>query len=219
MKIRDPTLIESGYLKKVPVPKQNRDEENYTVVPSWSLRNDYFHKEDNLLGFDIAVGDWGVASWGDNHLTEIIQPVALRAPEVLIGAPWDATADWWNLGAVVLELLCAIRMFDAGVSRGQYSLTQHLAEIIHLFGPFPRSLLDRANKKLIDGIFDENGRVKNFEFPSDRSVLSSAEFFPGLDQETREEVVAFLQSMMKIDPTDRPTAEDLLRGRWMYALQ
>ena len=32
---------------------------------------------------------------------EVIQPVALRAPEVIVGAKWDTKADIWNLGCVV----------------------------------------------------------------------------------------------------------------------
>ena len=31
----------------------------------------------------------------------LIQPVALRSPEVLIGAPWDTKADIWNFGCLV----------------------------------------------------------------------------------------------------------------------
>lgn len=41
------------------------------------------------------------ASWVDNHLMELIQPVNLRAPEVIIGAKWDTSTDIWNIGCVV----------------------------------------------------------------------------------------------------------------------
>lgn len=33
-------------------------------------------------GFDVALEDWGVATWADRHLTESIKPVKLRTPEV-----------------------------------------------------------------------------------------------------------------------------------------
>lgn len=48
---------------------------------------------------NLALGGWGVSSWFTKHLTENIQPVALRAPEVLIKAKWDKQVDVWNLGA------------------------------------------------------------------------------------------------------------------------
>ncbi|KKY31268.1 putative serine-threonine protein kinase [Diaporthe ampelina] len=70
----------------------------------------------DLDGFDVALGDEGVSSWADRHLTEKIQPLTLQAPEVLIEAPWDSKADVWNLVAVMLEVYRNVRMFR-GASR------------------------------------------------------------------------------------------------------
>jgi serine/threonine-protein kinase SRPK3 len=48
-----------------------------------------------------------IASWKDKHLTECIQPPSLRAPEVFLGAPWDASVDVWGFACIVrfLEML------------------------------------------------------------------------------------------------------------------
>lgn len=157
-------------------------------------------------------------AWADNHLTEIIQPVALRAPEVLTGAPWDAAADLWNLGAVVLEMFRAIRMFSGEYPQGQYKLKQHLAEIEHLYGPFPKALLDKANQDIAGTIFDNQGKVIDVQLFPDRPDLSSEVYTLGLEQDDKEEFLSFLHSLMKINPVERPSPEDLLRGRWLYAL-
>lgn len=92
MKIQNYNLIESGYFEEG-IPRQDEDEEKYTVIPSRSLHQHYFNMADNFAKFDIVLGDSRVAIWGDNHMTELIQPVALRAPEALIKAPWNATTD------------------------------------------------------------------------------------------------------------------------------
>jgi serine/threonine protein kinase len=42
-----------------------------------------------------------IASWRENHLSDLIQSPALRAPEVTIGAPWDTGVDIWSLGCLV----------------------------------------------------------------------------------------------------------------------
>lgn len=42
-----------------------------------------------------------VAYMTDKHMTEFIQHPALRAPEVTIGADWDAGIDIWSLGCLV----------------------------------------------------------------------------------------------------------------------
>ncbi|KAF6825058.1 serine/threonine protein kinase [Colletotrichum plurivorum] len=221
VKVRDHSRVESGYLAEVPIPQLNRFDEQYTPVPSRPLRKYYFNLTDSIDLFDIALGDWGVASWADKHLTDLIQPVALRAPEVLIGAPWDATVEMWNLGAIILELFRAVRMFSgAGPPRGDYQLKEHLAEIVHHFGPFPQSLLNKANPDIVRDIFDDEGRIKDpTPCAEEISDFMSEEWTPGLDHDAREEFVFFLRSMMKIDPAERPSAEDLLRGPWLRALR
>ncbi|KAJ8123077.1 hypothetical protein ONZ43_g884 [Nemania bipapillata] len=217
VKFRDYSLIESKYLKDLPLPHQDRNEK-YTAIPSLPFQQCYFTEADDVLTFDIALGDWGVASWTDKHLTEIIQPVGLRAPEVLIKAPWDAKTDFWNLGAVILELYRAIRMFSGRVPPdGHYEVRKHLAEIVDFLGPFPQALLDKGDQKLVQEIFDEKGRIKG-EGPMDRPKLDSEVVMPRLHEETRAEFTSFLRAMMKIDPAERPSADDLLRFPWLSAL-
>lgn len=52
--------------------------------------------------------DLFVASWFDKHLTELIQPQMLRAPEVILEADWDHKVDIWNLGLIVSFLLSRV---------------------------------------------------------------------------------------------------------------
>jgi len=37
----------------------------------------------------------------DGPHADIIQPYALRAPEVILGNGWNTSADIWNLGCLV----------------------------------------------------------------------------------------------------------------------
>jgi serine/threonine-protein kinase SRPK3 len=217
VKFRDTSLIESGYLVNVPIPQQDRAEERYSTVPATPLCGYYFDEEEprQILELDIALGDWGVSSWATQHLTERIQPVALRAPEVLIQAPWDGTTDWWNLGAVVFELYCAVRMFDGRVGPdGHYEPGEHAAEIVDLFGPFPKELLVKGNQDLVQKIFYEDGKLK--EFPSmGRPPLASEAFMPGLKQEDIDLFASFLKDMMRINPKERLSAAELLEHPWL----
>lgn len=41
------------------------------------------------------------ASWTTQHLSDYIQPPILRAPEVMLGAPWGPPVDIWSLGCLV----------------------------------------------------------------------------------------------------------------------
>jgi serine/threonine-protein kinase SRPK3 len=168
-----------------------------------------------LNELNIALGDWGVSSWTTKHLTENIQPVALRAPEVLIKAPWDTKADFWNLGAVLFEVYRAIRLFDGRVPPdNHYELREHLAEIVDLFGPFPKDLLDKGDPEIVKSMFNEEGKVDT-EDPLDRPPLESDMFLPDLDPETREVFASFLRFMMRINPADRPTPDELVEHPWL----
>lgn len=203
------------------MPLQDRKEVAYSPIPSRSLRDFYFNEHDSqhVDEFDIALGDWGVSSWKTKHLTENIQPVALRSPEVLIQAPWDASTDWWNLGAVIHEIYRAIRMFSGAVPPdGHYELKEHIAEMINLFGPFPKELLEKGNQDIVRSLFDNDGTLQNPESLI-RADITSDEFTPGLDQETRDEYVSFLQALMKINPGERLEVMDLLRHPWLGAVQ
>lgn len=209
------------YLAEVSIPRQNRDEESYTVIPSRPLRRFYFNEADSrhVDEFDIALGDWGVSSWKDRHLTENIQPIALRSPEVLLKASWDETTDWWNLGAVVLEVFRTIRLFSGRAPPdGHYEVREHLAEIVNLFGPFPRKLLDRSDKRIVEDMFDEEGQVKGTG-ALNRPGLATETWLPGLNQEDRELFTSFLKAMMKIEPSERASAVELLRHPWLGAMQ
>ncbi|KAJ0119650.1 serine/threonine protein kinase [Diaporthe amygdali] len=208
-------VIHTEYLVKEPIPKQNKAEEWYTPIQARPLRAYYFGSDLTRFNeLDIALGDWGVSSWATKHLTENIQPVALRAPEVLIRAPWDTKVDWWNLGAVVFEVYRAVRLFDGRVPPdGHYEVREHLAEIVDLFGPFPKILLEKGDATA-QGMFDDEGRIKDAE-PMGRPPLESEAFLPGLNQTSKEVFGSFLRAMMKINPDERPTPEELVQHRWL----
>ncbi|KAH7170088.1 kinase-like domain-containing protein [Dactylonectria macrodidyma] len=220
VKFRDYSRIDSDYLSEVPIPKQDQEETQYCPVPSQPLRGYYFSQADStrVNEFDIALGDWGVSSWTTKHLIEKIQPVALRSPEVLIEAPWDASTDWWNLGAVLLEVFRAVRMFSGRVPpNGQYELKRHLTEIVDLLGPFPKALLVKGNQDIVCNLFDNEGRVKDAAHLKRPGLLSEA-FMPGLSQEQKEDFASFLKTLMKINPEERPSTMDLLRHPWLEAV-
>ncbi|POS80185.1 serine/threonine protein kinase [Diaporthe helianthi] len=175
VKSRDFSLIEEDYLAHMPLPKQNRDEKDYTPIISVPLRCAYFNDAQiqDIDGFDIAQGL--------GH--------ELRAPEVLIGAPWDAKADVWNLGALVLEV------YRNGVD---------------FFGPFPQELLQKGDQELVKEYFDDVGRVKGAE-PVDRPGLSWGFFTPGIDQKTRGDFINFMNKITTINPSERPFPRETLQ--------
>jgi serine/threonine-protein kinase SRPK3 len=52
----------------------------------------------------VKIADLGMGNWIDNHWLELIQSPSLRAPEVMLGGPWDTSADVWSWGCIVVYL-------------------------------------------------------------------------------------------------------------------
>lgn len=95
-----------------------------------------------------------------NRYAALIQPEALRSPEVIIGAEWDTKADIWNFGCLVSEQLPfatasnlshqmyefarGAKLFDPGWNVDQSGMSRsqtHLAQVVGLLGEFPQSLI------------------------------------------------------------------------------
>lgn len=214
VKFRDRSLIKE-FLEEVPAIQQERHSGSYSPLRSQPLHKFYFKTGEPVINFDVCLGDWGVSSWTTHHLCEVIQPVTLRSPEVLIGAPWDWTTDWWNLGPVILEVFRGVQMFTGKDSQHTpYTVKNHLEEIVNFFGPFPKSLLDQGAPTIVRAVFDEDGTTKASE-PLERPGLLSDVYMGDLPLETREDFVTFLHVLMKIDPKERLPTIDFFSQPWI----
>lgn len=154
----------------------------------------------------------------NSHLSELIQPVALRASEVLIEALWGPAIDLWNLEAVVLEVFRAVRMFSGrGPSDDHYEIRFHLYEIVDLFESFSKSLLQKDDQELVQECFDSERRIKSLS-SLNRPELESEEFLGKLNGESKKKFVRFLMSLMRIDSKERKTTMKLLAESWLDAV-
>lgn len=57
--------------------------------------------EDQIANMNIKIADLGNACWVDKHFTDDIQTRQYRAPEIIVGSPWNETADMWSLACLV----------------------------------------------------------------------------------------------------------------------
>ncbi|KAL8902812.1 MAG: hypothetical protein Q9207_004360 [Kuettlingeria erythrocarpa] len=179
-------------------------------------------------GLNVQLADIGAASWKDKHLTEWIQPNGLRAPEVVIQAPWSESVDIWNLGLIVYELLEARYFIHGGLNTdGQYKLAEHLVEIQGVLGDFPMELIRQG--KHSTRYFDEFGmrlhHHLNLLLTSTGRLFKKPDFkveslkpylaVSYLSDEGKDDFLDFFQSMIKLLPRERLTAQELLDHPWL----
>ena len=83
----------------------------------------------------VKVIDLGSSCFTTDHLSTYVQSRSYRAPEVVLGAPYDGKADLWSLGCVLAEL------FTGQVLLRNESTRTALARVIGIFGPLDPELL------------------------------------------------------------------------------
>ncbi|KAG6214592.1 hypothetical protein E4U26_000298, partial [Claviceps purpurea] len=152
-------------------------------------------------------------SWREKHLSDLIQPLALRAPEVVLGAPWDTGVDIWSLGCLVVEFVHGYVMFRNEPEEGDTWTPEddHLAKIVEIIGPIPSSLLKQGRRTA--EFFDEQG-------PTSLERLLNGDRMPCIKPSdmSDDEVVVFIdfvRSMLQIDPGKRKSAAQLLQHEWL----
>lgn len=108
------------------------------------------------------ISDFGLAVESHNLHHHSIQPDLFQAPEVILRAGWSTSADIWNLGVMVGNLLPSNptllttditiwdlmegrSLFRAGeAAHSTYTENAHLQEMLSLLGPLPVQLLLRG---------------------------------------------------------------------------
>jgi len=171
---------------------------------------------------NIRIIDFGVASYVDKHMTEIIQPEHLRAPEAFLGAPWGPSVDIWSLGCLVIEFVKGHVAFPGSASKkGTWtSEDDHLAQHMEVLGPMPAELLKRGTKT--SQYFDEEGsllRIPDLKLTSlERCIDGTRGILRRPHDMAAEEVpvfVDFLRGALTLDPDHRRSAKELLQHEWL----
>jgi len=153
----------------------------------------------------------------DLQATDELQPMFYRAPEVILGLPYTQKVDLWSLGCILMELFTGKLLFD------NRSVQALLASHIAVVGPMPKSMLregqltehyftdlSEAAQMKYGLIGKHDGRLSRLK-PRKTSIgqiLASH----GCDD---AQLVDFIQTLMQLDPKDRPGAGEALKHPWL----
>jgi len=142
-----------------------------------------------------------------DHLSSYVQSRSYRAPEVILGLPYDGRIDMWSLGAILVELLTGYVLFQND------SVAAMLARISAILGPFPEPLLGRArhaHKYFVDGmVYERDPQGVPFLLrPKPTSLAARTHCDDTL-------FLSFVGSLLSIDPAQRPSAERALAHPWL----
>ena len=193
----------------------------------------------------IKIIDFGSSSFVSDRQSSYIQSRSYRAPEVILGLPYDGKIDIWSLGCVVAEL------YTNEVTFQNDSELSMLSRIEAICGPFPRHMIEKGRN--CHRIFTDSGLIYEKISSSDddidedsshgsSTVDNSEKFFfrvyqpktttiaarlgfdedlldqPNLsddDDKNRALFIDFVRKLLTIDPDKRPTAAEALEHPWI----
>eukprot|EP00347_Sterkiella_histriomuscorum_P011240 403373209 len=179
------------------------------------------------MQFQVKMVDMGNACYIDEHFSDIIQTRQYRSPEVIIRADYDTSADMWSLACTVFELVTGDYLFEPKKGKSYTKNEDHLALITELLGECKNKKLllqgTRSDVSFIRHVFyeylqrfyDKNGKLKNIKklkYWSLRDVL--IEKYRLRDFEATA-LADFLNKMLKWDPKDRATAQEMMNHHWL----
>ena len=156
---------------------------------------------------EVKVIDFGSSCYLTDHLSSYVQSRSYRAPEVILGLQYDGKIDIWSLGAILAELLTGYVLFQND------SVPSMLARISAIVGPFPEAFLAKgrhSHKYFVDGMVYERDRDDQpfLLRPKQTSLKHRCHTDDKL-------FLSFVGSLLRIDPEERPTAEQALQHPWL----
>ncbi|KAJ0162150.1 Serine/threonine-protein kinase SRPK [Colletotrichum tanaceti] len=233
----DPSTIDAFVREQAAHPMaRKRDGQARTV---YRCHNDFGPIQKGLGKMIPQITDFGLAQRGDRAepLIHPIQPDEFRAPEVLLGIGWSYSADVWNLGTMVWELLAGRSLFHQPASHS-YSAAQHLADMSALLGEMPPSLVrrerDMRHWRWSPAAVGPDGRLcsnaaelYNGPFITDEGTFAHRSLIPRsrrleaelpqciLEEDCVPLFVKFMRRMLCWVPEERATAAELLGDPWL----
>eukprot|EP00850_Spirogloea_muscicola_P004038 SM000017S02778 [mRNA] locus=s17:193456:197059:+ [translate_table: standard] len=180
-------------------------------------------KPDNMLVNEaknlLKLADFGSAMFaGENEITPYLVSRFYRAPEIMLGLPYDHALDMWSVGCCLYELHTGKMLFPGRTNNDMLRLQMELK------GLFPKKLLKKAT--LVEQHFDQDfnfcaleedpvtskliKRIISHVKPKDMGVLVGI----GSSEEDAKLLMHFkdlLEKIFILDPDKRLTVSDALK--------
>ena len=160
---------------------------------------------------EVRVADFGLCIKLNEITGDEIQTRYFRAPEVILGCPYNEKVDIWSIGCVVYELLTGEILFNPNKRRGFTRNRQHIYDIQYLFGKLPLELINQSKKKDVyyrhNGLMKGTNSVKYIPFPI---FLKKKLKHLNLPETEFNILVDFLEKTLEVNPNKRLSAMDCL---------
>ncbi|CAN4087836.1 unnamed protein product [Withania somnifera] len=158
---------------------------------------------------EVKVIDLGSSCFETDHLCSYVQSRSYRAPEVILGLPYDKKIDIWSLGCILAELCTGNVLFQND------SPATLLARVIGIIGQIDQDLLvkGRDTYKYFTKnhmLYERNQETNRLEYLIPKKT-SLRHRLPMGDQG----FIDFVAHLLEVNPKKRPSASEALKHPWL----
>ncbi|XP_074559078.1 uncharacterized protein LOC141815017 [Curcuma longa] len=158
---------------------------------------------------EVKVIDLGSSCFETDHLCSYVQSRSYRAPEVILGLPYDKKIDIWSLGCILAELCTGNVLFQND------SAATLLARVIGIIGPIDQGMLAKGHdtyKYFTKNhmLYERNQETNRLEYLIPKKT-SLRHRLPMGDQG----FIDFIAHLLEVNPKKRPSALEALKHPWL----
>ncbi|KAG6016847.1 hypothetical protein E4U54_000349 [Claviceps lovelessii] len=158
----------------------------------------------------LLLSDFGEARLGPGPHAGDIMPVQYRAPEVLLWIQWSYAVDIWSVGLTAWQLLEGKTLFTVKRAEDHISDSVILSQLVAVLGPPPQEFLQRSPERSRE-YWDDDGSWRGIVPIPWEKTMEAAE----TKLEDKTKFLQFMRRTLAWDPSQRPTARELLDDPWL----